>query len=774
MRTYVLATSLSFLALNVITSPTVAEAACSSSASDSAWGDFWVERSGVNCDCVIKIQEYPCLASSGHRDPGAAQTLATVSGDCSKNCEDLSGYDTAVTLATDKYKVAANAYECDSTYTDSDGDNFPACIDEDDSDPRKWPKKTGNESVCDGYDNDNDGTADDGFTACAKDQKRVYRSDAMQGNAAGAVNLISGAISRFEHLATIEGPFGPLAFGLAYDSRRETNESGVASGWTNGLTVYLKQQPNGDDRWRITIPSGEEEYFRCTSFANDMSCVSDDHHIAGNLRRISQVFYYYPGDGTRYAFDDTSFSTARLYDEHLDGGGFRISFATPDGSERPTKIETDNASIYLSFSYDSAGLSVVRLNSTSVKQLFDFDATDRTGGLITLDKIKFASALNTIDTDNLLAFRYDSGTQNMLDVTQKIDGSTTITAAEATYDGSDRVLTIKDASKDLAVTYNSSTQTTVDFNINGSPTSVAFTHNKHYATGRNSDVRMGGMTARSTVFDQHGRKLCTEGDDSRMVKYTYADSRRPTQVDVYGKSGNCASGGTIDHKIWNSWGYNATVQSPRLAWTRRTSAFSGSSNCSSSATNCLETAYAYLSSSDNRVQTLTTTGYTKLVDNSTPQQIRVQRMFYYGVDTGVCASSGDYYDGQVCYAETQDGSSAVLARTKYEYVATGATSGLLKAVKQYDSSSDTTPLTTTYASHNDFGSPGSVTSPAGVVTDYTYSGWNAVTAKTENDGLLDDGSPPSKLDRSWSYGYNKLRRLETTTLPEGNKIIRSY
>jgi hypothetical protein len=50
-----------------------------------------------------------------------------------------------------------------------------------------------------------------------------------------------------------------------------------------------------------------------------MSCVIDDHHIGGNLRRISQVFYYYPGDGTRYTFDDTSFTTARLYYQHLDG-----------------------------------------------------------------------------------------------------------------------------------------------------------------------------------------------------------------------------------------------------------------------------------------------------------------------------------------------------------------------------------------------------------------------------------------------------------------------
>jgi YD repeat-containing protein len=82
--------------------------------------------------------------------------------------------------------------------------------------------------------------------------------------------------------------------------------------------------------------------------------------------------------------------------------------------------------------------------------------------------------------------------------------------------------------------------------------------------------------------------------------------------------------------------------------------------------------------------------------------------------------------------------------------------------------------TTSYAGHNDFGSPTSVTNQAGLVRDYTYNGWSAVTAVTENDGLLSDASSPALLDRTWSYEYNNLRQLATVTLPKGNKIIRKY
>jgi hypothetical protein len=198
----------------------------------------------------------------------------------------------------------------------------------------------------------------------------------------------------------------------------------------------------------------------------------------------------------------------------------------------------------------------VRVNSTSAKQLLDVDVTDAGGGLSTLDKIKFASALNTISTDTFLAYTYASSSQNLTAVTQKVDGSTTLTTAEATFDGSDRVTVIKDATKDLEVAYTSSTKTTVDFNVTGSDVSVVeFTHNKHYVATRNSDIHFGGAGARTQVFDQHGRVTCLETNDSRMTKFIYSDSTRPTRIDFYGKSGDCTSGGTVDHKIWNSWGY---------------------------------------------------------------------------------------------------------------------------------------------------------------------------------------------------------------------------
>ena len=57
---------------------------------------------------------------------------------------------------------------------------------------------------------------------------------------------------------------------------------------------------------------------------------------------------------------------------------------------------------------------------------------------------------------------------------------------------------------------------------------------------------------------------------------------------------------------------------------------------------CAETKYEHVSSSDDRLQWVTTTGYTRLIADSTTQQSRKQRVFYFGLDTGTCTSADSY------------------------------------------------------------------------------------------------------------------------------------
>ena len=74
-----------------------AEAACATSGASMAWGDFWVERSGANCDCLIRSRKFSCIKTGGFRTQDASPTtVATVSGDCSTACEDLPGYSAGI------------------------------------------------------------------------------------------------------------------------------------------------------------------------------------------------------------------------------------------------------------------------------------------------------------------------------------------------------------------------------------------------------------------------------------------------------------------------------------------------------------------------------------------------------------------------------------------------------------------------------------------------------------------------------------------------------
>lgn len=766
----------SLFVLGAVFAPRDADAACSTSTTLMAYGDFWVERDSSG-QCLIKAQQYPCAPSGGFRIPTAPVTIATVTpGNTSKNCEDLAGYDTAIATMLGKYAPTAGNYECDSTFVDNDQDGFGACIDDNDNNPRVRTNDKFNENLCDGVDNDNDGVVDEGFTACEKDHKRISQANLLQGDAGGRVTLIEGALLRTETDITIQGPYGPLSFTRTYNSRRETDDAALGKGWTHSFSVYLKQMPSGDDRWQVLTPWGENQYFRCTTYGTDMSCAVDDHRISGNLRRVSSQFQWYPGDGTVWTFDDTVKGGRRAFLEHKDSAGFRLAYATTDANGRFTKVESANSSIYLYFSYGTHGLDLIRVNATSGNKPLDYNVI--AGPL--LDKVEFADpAVNTFSGVTYVTYNYAASTNNITSVVSKLNSTTAVTMAEFTFDGSDRVLTLKDANKDLTVSYPSATTTNVTYNVNtsGNPTTT-FTHNGLWVTSRNAVDRMGGMAAANQTYDVHGRVTCFEADDSRMSKLIFSDSTSPIRIDVYGKSGTCSSGGTVDHKSWMGYDYNTNSQSLRPAWVRRTSVYSGAADCSGASlpANCYENKYTYVSSTDDRLQTLTTTGYTwdKVTDSSATQRAVKQRTYYFGLDTGVCTSA-DSYTGLPWRVERQDNGGTTFTRSETTYYPSGATAGLVKATKVYDSSSDASPQTTTYASYNLFGAPGTVTTPAGYSLSYTYNGFNAVTQVTETNAQLDDTTPtPGYLSPTTSYSYNGLRRIDTITLPKGNKRVMKY
>src|SRR5262249_54254004 len=152
---------------------------------------------------------------------------------------------------------------------------------------------------------------------------------------------------------------------------------------------------------------------------------ADDHQPHGWLKQTSSTFEFFTGDGTRYTWDDTSFTSRKLFYQHLDEAGNLIAQATPDASERPTKIESANSSIYYSLTYGASGLDSVRISSTSavpqVNQILDYDVGDYGGGVLLLDKVKFASSVNTIDADTFVAYAYNATSRNLETVTQKID-----------------------------------------------------------------------------------------------------------------------------------------------------------------------------------------------------------------------------------------------------------------------------------------------------------------------------------------------------------------
>jgi YD repeat-containing protein len=750
-----------------------ADAACATSGAAEAYGDFWVERTGASCDCKIYQRKYACVASGGVRTESAAQLIGTVSGDCTRSCEDSPGYDAVIATARTNL---TGSYGCDTTFIDADNDGFGSCIDNDDGNPRVWVKTSGNERTCDGIDNDGDGTIDDGFgSACPLDAKRTLASTNLQGDSEDHANLVEGQYLRREVDAVVAGPYGALILARTYSSRRATNDANLGVGWMHSFATYLQVMPSGDDRIMVETGTGEREFFRCDAGTTDRSCVIDDHRPRGNLRRIASAWYYYPGDGTVFKFRESTYSGRQPWQYRQDASGYTIAESLVDANGRVTRVSSAKSNIFLSFAYGAAGLDAVRISSDTVNQVLDYDVVD--SGFVKLDRVKFAGTVNTIDADTAVIYTYDAN-QNLTTVQKKLDTATTITVASASYDaGTDRVSTLKAPRIDLALTWTSAMVTTVTFGIEatGNP-STAFTRDGLWIRSRNSVDHVGGMRARTEVRDDHGRVTCREADDSRMTKFTYGDSTEITRIDTFGKAGDCTSGGSVDRREWFGYSWNSHRQIARPAWNRRSSVYNGAADCSgvSRPSGCSEVAYTYVSSTDGRLQWITQTGTTRLISGSTVEQVRKQRTFFYGLDTSICVST-DSYTGLPCREEDQDGAGSVFTRIDFTYVPSGSTAGLPKSVAVHDKSGDAAPHTTTYASHNLFGTPTSVTSPTGVVTSYVMNGWDAATSITETGALLDDAWPtPGTLSPQTSLSYNKARQVDTVTLPKGNKLRSVY
>ncbi|MFO0727937.1 MAG: DUF6531 domain-containing protein [Myxococcota bacterium] len=766
------------LAASLLGVPYRSEAACATTGPSMAWGAFWLERTGANCDCVVKSRRFSCVKTGGFRTQDASPTvIATIAGDCSTACEDLAGYQTGINTMLAKYAPGAGNYECDSIFVDADQDGYGSCIDDKETNPRIGVLVNANETLCDGIDNDNDGVVDDGFTpACALDRKRLDPSSNVQGTDGDAVNLIDGTLIHREVDVTVDAPFEPLVFARNYDSQRGTDDAQLGQGWTHSYSVYLRSMPAPDSRMMVNLPDGHQEFFWCPGSGTDRSCVIDDHRPGGNLRMISSVWYYYPGDGTRWEFTGSLLGGNTWWKYHLDSAGNVLETANFDAvTKLLIDVTSTNSLIFLHFTYDgSSYLDKVRVSSTSVNGVLDFDVVAN-GGVNVLDRVTYAPTVNTFDANYFTAYTYNASSKKLESLQRKLDAGTTLTVASFAHDGSGRVTSLKGPSMDLSVAYTTATKSTVTYNIEaaGNP-STGFTHNGLWVTSRDSDQHVGGLGYATQLRDEHGRVTCEETDDSRVIKPIYGSGFLATRVDLYGKTGDCTSGGAVERKIWSSYGYNTSRQSRRIAWVREPSFYSPAADCSGGGlpAGCLETAYAYVSATDDRVQTITRKGYSRRIDGSIPQSTRVMRNLYFGLD-GAC--TGDAYAGQVCRVETQDGSSGVFARTDYGYYAAGASNGgLLKQVQRYRSNADAGgPLKTTYAGHDLFGEPLSVTEASGVVTSKTQFGYQRLASLTETAALLaSDGL--TFLSPSSSYSYTMLREPSVVTLPKGNKLVTKY
>jgi hypothetical protein len=361
----------------------------------------------------------------------------------------------------------------------------------------------------------------------------------------------------------------------------------------------------------VQLPTGERNYFYCNEYDTDKySCGSDDHYFRGNLLHSSGYWYYLAADGTTWALNSFSDDAQRFWwSTHADGGGNLIAQATytttiSGTNSRLDKVATANSSLYFKFTYDSSStrFDIVHINAASSSAILDFTVANQTGWYA-LTSVLYANEINSFD-DQTTDYGYDSSTKQLEQVSKPLGGSTAV-VAEIHYDLDGWVSIVRNATMDLNVTDRDATTTTIEYTIEGSSgPETTFTHNGSFVKTRDSEVHVGGMSARTEVRNEIGQVTCRETDDSRTSTTTYT-RLVPTQTDIYGKTGSCAGGATIDRKIWQSWELNALNETWRPVWTRRKSIYNGASDCTGSS---LPSGARRRSTSTSRVTTTGSSG----------------------------------------------------------------------------------------------------------------------------------------------------------------------
>jgi YD repeat-containing protein len=817
--------------LGITAASNAAVAACTSNTAAHAYGDFWIDRdTNATCDCLFRAYSYQCFKDgNGYNleNPLGPSLLYRLTASCGSTtqaapaCESLAGFDAAIAHVLTFYKIATigsyAGYECDDTFKDDDGDLFGSCIDSVDTDPRKTVKNKNSsgsaiaERICDGYDSNGDGVVDGtsstgdsfGGTACAVDQKRQTQANLFQGDSAGAVNLVDHNFLRRETDAVQQGPFGPTVFGRNYNSRRTAIEGGIGLGigWTHTYSVYLRHMATGDGRWQVVTPSGEEQYFRCNrSPATNgyVQCANDDHRPQGYLYSYNNVFYWYPGNGTRWSFAviQNPANSHYLWQSIIDSGGNTIATSVAGAtSDQLWKIRTGNGADLLQLGYDASNnLQYMYLNGTS--QIAHYFVI--TGDNAELQKVQYSMTLGSDDTQYNIQYAYSipgTGLKPVITtISQSIDSlGGTIPTSTIGVDTSARVTSISDASKNIGIHYNTGywNKARVTYKVaSGNVSTSYFTSNGIWITSRNDGAappgvpglsiwRVGGMAAASQGYDVIGRLTCSQTDYGVVSTSTYANALLPFRTDRFAQStysANCTSpGGTPIRQVWYQWGYDANTAAFRPTTVREASVTAPGSNCASMSSNCKEMAYTYASTTDDRVVQVKVTGNTYDLSGTNSSQIRNYFTYYYGRDacTGILGPAGSY-SGLPCRMETQDSASNLFERSDFTYYVSTATAhgGLLKSASVWKDSSN--GLTTQYSQLNGFGTPTVVKAPSGLVTISALNGWNAVTSVTEQGALLDTASPPHKQDTTTQYTYNNLRKLASITLPLGNQRIFKY
>ncbi|MEL6185488.1 MAG: DUF6531 domain-containing protein, partial [Myxococcota bacterium] len=221
------------------------------------------------------------------------------------------------------------------------------------------------------------GLADESGLMCAADaHDSSFLWDGAMPVPGGALNIRDRKFLRQETDIVIQGPYGPLAFTRSYDSHSHhefgTTGNPLDLSWTHSFMVHLSQVEGQDKRWRVHVGNGQEYYYYCEDMVDTTNatkqCVPETNldtstHLVQNS---SGVWEWSMGEGTLWTFHASPTDGRYHYEYHRTAQGDVISKATIDSSGRLTKVETDDASKFFAFSYDSSDrLTYVLLNGTT-------------------------------------------------------------------------------------------------------------------------------------------------------------------------------------------------------------------------------------------------------------------------------------------------------------------------------------------------------------------------------------------------------------------------